>query len=232
MSGPDSDPPDPRTFPLVLAGPSGSGKTTIARALVERRSDVRFSVSATTRSRRPGERDGVDYHFLSPEEFRELEEGDGLLEWAEVHGELYGTPRSNLEEARSEGRHLLLDIDVQGARSVRERVSDAVTVFVLPPGGSEMVRRLRGRGTEDRAALLRRVRSAEEELGAVTEFDYLVVNDDLGEAVTAAEAVLEAEARRIERLGSRVVERMNTFTEEVHRAAGIDAAADTEASER
>lgn len=232
MSGPDSDPPDPRTFPLVLAGPSGSGKTTIARALVERRSDVRFSVSATTRSRRPGERDGVDYHFLSREEFRELEEGDGLLEWAEVHGELYGTPRSNLEDSRSEGRHLLLDIDVQGARSVRERVSDAVTVFVLPPGGSEMVRRLRGRGTEDRAALLRRVRSAEEELGAVTEFDYLVVNDDLGEAVSAAEAVLEAEARRIERLGSRVVERMNTFTEEVHRAAGMDAGADTEASER
>lgn len=232
MSGSDSGPRDPRTFPLVLAGPSGSGKTTIAHSLVQRRSDVRFSVSATTRPRRPGEQDGVDYHFLGREEFRELGEGDGLLEWAEVHGELYGTPRSNLEEARAEGRHLLLDIDVQGARSVRKRISEAVTVFVLPPAGSEMVRRLRGRGTEERAGLLRRVRSAEEELGAVTEFDYLVVNDDLDEAVSAAEAILEAEMRRIERLGPRVVERMNAFTKEVHRAVGLDAAADTEASDR
>lgn len=209
----------PPPFPIVLAGPSGSGKTTIGRKLVERRPDVRFSVSATTRGSRPGEVDGEDYHFLSRERFRQLRESDGFLECAEVHGEWYGTPRSNLEEARGADEKLLLDIDVQGARSVRRRVAETVAVFLVPPTGDEILRRLRGRGTEDEGRLRRRLRTAATELGAMEEFDYVVVNDRLREAVRRVEAIMDAESSRIDRLGESVQETADEFVEEIHRAA-------------
>lgn len=210
----------PEPFAVVLAGPSGSGKTTIGRKVVERRGDVRFSVSATTRSPRPDEEDGEDYHFVDRAGFERLRDGDGLLEWAEVHGELYGTPRSNLDRAREAGHKLLLDIDVQGARSVRRRVAESVSIFVVPPSGEEILRRLRGRGTEDEARLRRRLRAAEAELRALDEFDYVVVNDRLRDAVGRVGAVLDAEGSRIERLGPSVQDITEEFIEEVHRAAG------------
>lgn len=207
-------------FPLVLAGPSGSGKTTIGRKLVERRSDVRFSISTTTRPPRPHEEDGEDYHFVDRDRFESLREEDRFLEWAEVHGELYGTPLSNLERAREAGENLLLDIDVQGARSVRARVASTVGVFVVPPDGREILRRLRGRGTEDRARLRRRLESAESELRAMGEFDFVVVNDRLEEAVRRVGAIVDAESSRIERLGESVQQTAEAFVQEVHAAAG------------
>ncbi len=206
-------------FPVVLAGPSGSGKTTIGRQLVELRPDIRFSISATTRDARPGEEDGEDYHFMDREQFERLRDEDGFLEWAEVHGALYGTPRSNFTEAREAGEKLLLDIDVQGARSVRGRVEETVSIFVAPPSGDEILRRLRGRGTEDTQRLRRRLRSAETELAAMVEFDYVVVNDRLREAVTRVEAIVDAESSRIERLGDSVQVAAEELVDEIHRAA-------------
>lgn len=169
--------------PVVLAAPSGAGKTTMARRLVDETPDFVFSISATTRPPRPGERNGVDYLFTDPDEFRAMVRRGELAEWAEVHGRLYGTPVRNLEEAARDGRYPLLDIDVQGARQIRERVPDAFLVFVLPPSGPVWLDRLRGRGTEGREELATRLRTAVRELDDVEEFDAVVVNDDLGEAV-------------------------------------------------
>lgn len=228
---PDRDRLAVEPFPVVLAGPSGSGKTTIGRKLVDLRPDVRFSVSATTRDPRPGESDGEDYHFMDRSDFERLRDEGGFLEWAEVHGSLYGTPRSNLREARRAGEKLLLDIDVQGARSVRRRVEETVCIFVVPPTGDEILRRLRGRGTEDEGRLRRRLRSAEDELAAMPEFDYVVVNDRLREAVDRVGAVVDAEGSRIERLGESVQEAAGEFVDEIHRAADAGTAAAQEEGE-
>ncbi len=197
----DAGLPIDHTYPLVLAGPSGSGKTTAVRELLHRRSDLRFSVSATTRASRPGERDGVDYVFLERADFERMRDRGELLEWAEVHGELYGTPSENLEGARAEGAHLVLDIDVQGARCVRAAVPAAVTIFLLPPRGAWLAR-LRARGSETRSTLLLRLRTAAAELGAAGEFDYVLVNEDLGETVNRVEAILDAEESRVGRVGN------------------------------
>lgn len=207
----------PSPFPLVLAGPSGSGKTTIGREIVERRSDVWFSISATTRERRVGEVDGRDYQFCSREEFRRMMEDDRLLEYARVHGELYGTPRANLEGARAAGAHLLLDIDVQGARSVRAAEPAAVTVFLLPPDGTRIVERLRRRGREGERELQSRLRAARQELAAIDEFDYVIVNDDLEEAVRALDCVVGTETRNLRRLGRLAADRASALADEIER---------------
>lgn len=187
-------------FPVIFAAPSGAGKTSIARALRERRDDVVFSISATTRPPRRYERDGVDYFYHDEPAFRRMIADGELLEWAEVHGNLYGTPGSNLEEAQASGRHLILDIDVQGSRQVREKVPDAISIFVLPPSGIELVRRLVGRGSEDGAVQRRRLIAARDEIVTAAEFDYVVINHALDQAVLAVESILEAESRRSRRL--------------------------------
>jgi guanylate kinase len=188
------------TFPLVLAAPSGAGKTTIARALRERRGDVVFSVSATTRAPRAGERDGVDYHFVDAAEFRRMSEAGELIEWAEVHGNLYGTPLHNVSGAVRRHEYLLLDIDVQGARQIRDKLPEAVFVFVLPPSGRVLCERLVGRGSEAEEVRRERLANARDEIREAARFDYVIVNDDLERAVDEVERILLAERLRVSRI--------------------------------
>ena len=203
-------------FPIVLAGPSGGGKTTVRRALLERRSDVVFSVSATTRPPRPGEVDGRDYQFLGRGPFESMIEAGDLLEWAVVHGELYGTPRSNLQRAWDDGAHLLLDIDVQGARQLRAIQPDALTVFLLPPDYDRLVERLRGRGSEDGETFRRRMRTALSEISEVERFDYVVVNDDLEQTLRTVEAIVSAERHGVKRLSPEVRELIRRLGESLN----------------
>lgn len=180
-----------RSAPVVLVATSGTGKTTLAHRLVEGPGQYVFSVSATTRPPRPGEQDGVDYHFLTHEVFEDRVGEGWFAEWASVHGRMYGTPRSELDEAATRGDHVVLDIDVQGARQIRESVPDAKLIFVLPPSVDIMMARLAGRGTEDPGTIARRLESALDELQAVPEFDYVVVNDDLDECLLEIRDIVE-----------------------------------------
>jgi len=179
-----------RAAPVVLAAPSGTGKTTLSHKLVDGSDRFVFSVSVTTRPPRKGERDGVDYHFVDRPAFEAMVAAGALAEWASVHDRLYGTPRAELDSAALRGEHVVLDIDVQGARQIRESVSDAKLIFVLPPSVEVMIARLKGRGTEARAQVARRLRSALDELRAVPEFDYVVVNDDIDRCVAEIEAIV------------------------------------------
>lgn len=182
-----------RARPVVLAAPSGTGKTTIAHRLVEGAPDFVFSISATTRTPREGERDEVDYRFLDREAFRAMVGAGEFVEWAEVHDRLYGTPRDALESEAVAGRHVVLDIDVQGARQIRERVPDALLVFVIPPSVEALLDRLADRGTEAPTEVARRLRTALDELEAVGGFDGVVVNDDLDRAVARIREVTRGE---------------------------------------
>ena len=167
---------------FVVTGSSGTGKTTLLKEAFKVLPDVGFSVSATTRAARKGEQDGVDYHFLSGAEFEKRRDSGDLLEWAEVYGNHYGTPRAPVEAALRSGRSILLEIDVQGALQVREKLPDAVLVFVLPPSLSSIEERLRARSTDSEEIIARRVSEAMVQISSCGEFDYLVVNDDLEEA--------------------------------------------------
>ena len=180
-----------RGTPLVLAATSGTGKTTLSRRLVDGSTRYVFSTSATTRAPREGETDGMDYHFVSREDFeRRIAAGD-FVEWAEVHGRLYGTLRAEIEASAGRGEHIVLDIDVQGARQIRESVPEAKLIFVLPPSLDIMMARLIGRGTESPADVARRLQSALLELQAAPDFDYLVVNDDLDECLDTIRSIVE-----------------------------------------
>lgn len=165
---------------VVLAGPTAVGKGTVAAAVRERHPDVWISVSATTRAPRPGEVNGQDYWFVSTEEFARMIEDDALLEWAVVHGsDRYGTPRAPVDEALKAGRPAMLEIDLQGARLVRDSMPEALFVFLKPPSWEELVRRLTDRGTETPEQQRRRLDSAKEELGAENEFDVTIVNREV-----------------------------------------------------
>lgn len=168
---------------IVLAGPTAVGKGTVAAWIREHHPEIAMSVSATTRPPRPGEIDGTHYHFVSSEEFDRLIENDGLLEWATVHGvNRYGTPRAPVERKLAQGESVLLEIDLQGARQVREALPEAYLVFLAPPSWDELVNRLVGRGTETEAERERRLATAREELAAVSEFDTTIVNTEVEEA--------------------------------------------------
>jgi guanylate kinase len=184
---------------LVLSSPSGGGKSTIARRLLAERSDTGYSVSATTRAPRGTEREGEAYHFLSPEEFEQRVARGDFLEHAVYNGHRYGTLEQEVRRVTQGGQHVLLDIEVDGARMVRERFPDAVLVFVVPPSGKALAERLRGRGTDSEAVIAGRLERALEELAAAREYDYVVVNDDLEEAVRAVHAILDVESRRASR---------------------------------
>jgi guanylate kinase len=184
----------------VLSSPSGGGKSTIARHLLEAREDVTYSISATTRPLREGEERGREYHFLERREFERRVAAGAFVEWAEYGGHLYGTLRDEVERGLASGRHVVLDIEVKGARQVRERFPGSVQVFVLPPSAAVLVQRLRARNTEDPAEVGRRLAIAAEELLAAVEYQYVVVNDDMVDAVAQVAAILDVEAQRVPRL--------------------------------
>lgn len=188
-STPPSTSPSPSSRLVVLAGPTAVGKGTVAACVREQHPDIWISVSVTTRPPRPGEVDGLHYHFVDDHEFDRLIAEGGLLEWAVVHhAARYGTPRLPVEEQLSAGRPALLEIDLQGARQVRERMPEAVMVFLAPPSHGELERRLVGRGTEDADERARRLETARGEMAAEQEFDVTIVNTDVA---TACEALVD-----------------------------------------
>ena len=187
-------------FPVILSSPSGGGKTTIAKEVLRLRKDVGYSVSCTTRPGRPGESNGTDYHFLSPEEFDAARARGEFAEYAEVHGRLYGTLKREVDLVLSSGRHVIMDIDVQGTRQFAKAYPESVLIFIIPPDAQILLERLNQRGTESSESLARRMRSAITELRAVDLYGYLVVNQDLGEAVQAVSSIIDGESRRLSRL--------------------------------
>jgi guanylate kinase len=182
---------------LVVSAPSGCGKTTILHKVMTDLPGLVFSVSHTTREPRPGEGDGRDYHFVSREQFKEIsdQQPSGFLEWAEVHGNCYGTSRQDVEDRLAEGMDVVLDIDIQGADQIRQN-AEPVTIFIAPPSLSELERRLRGRGTESEESLAVRLANAEKEMQAADAYTYLIINDQLDDAVRALKAVIIAERCR------------------------------------
>jgi guanylate kinase len=187
-------------FPVILSAPSGGGKTTIAKTLLARRPDLGYSVSCTTRAPRPGEVHGRDYYFLSRGEFIAEREQGAFAESAEVHGNLYGTLRSEVERVLGCGQHVVMDIDPQGARQFVRAFPQAVTIFILPPSAEVLLERLRARQTENKAELAARLQSALQELQQVDEYEYVVVNDDLERAVASVGSIVDAEVMSRERV--------------------------------
>ena len=180
-----------KTF--IIAGPSGVGKGTIIKKLFEGRNDLYFSVSATTRAPRPGEIDGVDYHFISRERFEEWTDRNAFLEHAEFVGNCYGTPKKYVDEAMDSGKDVILDIEVQGAEQVHRQRPDVVRIFIAPPSWEELERRLVGRGTEDPEKVRERLERSREDILLARYYDYLVINSDLEQAVAEINAIMVAE---------------------------------------
>jgi guanylate kinase len=185
---------------FVVSGPSGVGKTSIISALMNKLENIVFSVSCTTRPPRPGEVDGVDYFFVSRDKFIEMREKGEFLEWAEVHGNLYGTPKKFVLENIEKGNRIILDIDVQGALQVKRNFDDAVFIFVAPPSYEVLKERLLKRGTENSQSMLKRLENAKWEMSKIVEFDYLIVNSDLEKSILAMKSIVIAESYRTRRI--------------------------------
>jgi guanylate kinase len=185
--------------PIILSSPSGGGKTTIAHKLLSSRKDVGYSVSCTTRPPRFDEADGRDYYFLTEEKFRTRHGTGEFAESATVHGHLYGTLRSEVQRVLESGRNVIMDIDVQGTRQFARAFPDSLLIFILPPSAEALIARLEARGTEDVPALIRRFRSAKDELMSIDLYQYVVVNDDLDSAVAAVSDIIDGKGERFKR---------------------------------
>ena len=185
---------------IVISGPSGAGKGTICKALLEKHKDIHLSVSATTRDPRQGEVHGVNYYFLNKDEFLKKVEEDDFLEWAEVYGNCYGTPKSNVQELLDSGKDVILEIDIQGALKVKENTEEGVFIFILPPSMEELKQRIINRGSETPESLMRRFNSAYQEINYISKYNYAVVNDTVENAVNKIENILTAEKCRVDRI--------------------------------
>ncbi|WP_343214952.1 guanylate kinase [Desulfurobacterium sp.] len=194
---------------IVISAPSGTGKTTLVNMLMRSFPQIEFSISCTTRKPRPGEVDGKDYYFISLEEFEKKIEKNELLEWAEVYGNFYGTPKDKVLKALNEGKDVLLDIDTQGALQVKKNYPEAVLIFILPPSLKELERRLRSRGTEDEETIEKRLLIARRELSLATRYDYIIINDRLQEAFEKLKSIVTAERWKTQRVKEHFSELIN-----------------------
>lgn len=185
---------------LVISGPSGVGKNTLVKEAMESVDGITYSISATTRSPRAGERDGVDYFFLSEKDFKEKIEADEFIEWAEVYGNLYGTPRTYVEDMLKKGVDVILDVDIQGAASIRRSCPEGVFIFVAPPSADELISRLRRRGTEDEDTIIKRIGNIPTELSSIPQYDYILVNADVREASEHLKSIILTERSRVKRV--------------------------------
>ena len=181
---------------FIISAPSGAGKTTLCKNLMLEFPDIKFSISCTTRKMRPGETDGRDYYFISKDQFKKIKDEDGFAEWAEVHGELYGTTVKELKKAEEGGSDLILDIDWQGARQIKDKLSDAVYIFIHPPSLEELEDRLRKRGKDSDETIKKRLRNAREEISHSDWYDHNITNDDLTEAMARLKSIVKTERGR------------------------------------
>jgi guanylate kinase len=187
---------------IVISAGSGAGKSTLSQQLLRRRKNLRFSISATTRLPRPGEKDGRDYFFLTEAAFKAMRARNELLEWAKVHDYFYGTPRPFVERTLAAGHDVILDVDVQGALTIKKLFPQAVLIFITAPTFKEMERRLRARSSENEAAIQTRLADARHELKFLSHYDYHVVNDRVPHAVQGLDAILTAESMRLRKAGT------------------------------
>lgn len=185
---------------IILSGPSGAGKGTIHNELLKNNKNLKYSVSMTTRSPRDGEVDGVDYFFVDVNKFKEEIEKDSFLEYAEVHGNFYGTPKDYVEKCLSDGYDIILEIDIQGALNIKEKYKDGIFVFIMPPSMKELKNRLIKRGTETKDKLIERFKNAYKEINEFSKYNYVVINDEVENAVKKVEAIMLAERCRVDRI--------------------------------
>ncbi|MGL5416616.1 MAG: guanylate kinase [Clostridium sp.] len=199
---------------LVISGPSGAGKGTICKALLEKHNDLHISVSATTRSPREGEVDGVNYHFLTKETFKEKIEKNEFLEYAEVYGNFYGTPKTDVQKLLDSGKNVILEIDIQGALKVKENSEDGIFIFILPPSMEILKQRIINRGSETPESLMTRFKAAYKEINYISKYNYAVVNDEVDLAVSKIEAIITTEKCRVDRIKDKILDSKEGFIHE------------------